>query len=434
MMNRFKDTFFRLAQPLAADVQDTRREYLLRVILLVGLLVTIPFAILYNLLWPFGIVPIDMPIALIIIVITFAAAFEVVRRGHWRVARLLPIVLTYGVATYVAYFYNTGIVASQVFTMCIIITAMLVRGLFPWVMSGIILLTIFFIETSRLLGLLPPNTNYIDFYAGSSLSVITNIILITAVIQYFTNTYRQAYQSAHNAKQAVEATNKSLSQQIQLREMTESQLAESLLEKETLLKEIHHRVKNNLQIIASLLYLQSRNAESEAAVQLLQDSYQRVRSMALVHEMLYQSSNLADINMADYIPRLVGHVQQTYRHTPPIQFDLDIAPIKLPVDTAVPCSLILNELITNAGKHAFPDGRRGAIRIGLAQSADARQLTVGDDGVGLPPALKTHIEAHGIKGVDVSSMGLNLVHQLVRQLNGSLHVGTTDGTIYTILF
>src|SRR5262249_23486699 len=157
----------------------------------------------------------------------------------------------------------------------------------------------------------------------------------------------------------------------------------SLREKEVLLKEVQHRVKNNLQVIASLLSLQSERVLDEQARQMLKDSQNRVKAMALVHQKLYQSPDLAKIGFAQYIGELATNLFRSYAVRPEtISLKVNVHDIFLGVDTAIPCALLINELVSNSLKHAFPDGRDGEIYIEFRTDQEQYTLTVRDNGVG----------------------------------------------------
>ena len=218
-----------------------------------------------------------------------------------------------------------------------------------------------------------------------------------------------------------------LAQDITARKRVEEQIQASLKEKEVLLKEVHHRVKNNMQIIASLLDLQSESLTDSVTRQIFQESQNRVRSMALIHEHLYQSEDLARIDAAQYIQDLVYSLFNSYEtQSESIISKLDVDEIFLEVDTAIPCGLILNELISNALKHAFPDGRAGEICINL-HSNQEKQLTlsVRDNGVGLPEELDFR---------NTESLGLQLVCTLTAQLKGTITLDSSRGTAFQITF
>jgi PAS domain S-box-containing protein len=204
-------------------------------------------------------------------------------------------------------------------------------------------------------------------------------------------------------------------------------LRASLREKEVLLKEVHHRVKNNLQVISSLLNLQASYLPSSELRGLLAESQARVQSIALVHEQLYQSHDLAHIDFEAYIRVLVAGVFQAQsRLGHAISCAIEASCIRLDVDTSVPCGLIVNELITNALKHAFPEGRDGHVAVRMARLPDERlELSVGDDGIGLPD---------GFDPRHTTSLGLELVYTLADQLEAVVTVERTHGTLFRFQF
>ncbi|MCC7564391.1 MAG: hypothetical protein KO275_07800, partial [Methanobacterium sp.] len=195
-------------------------------------------------------------------------------------------------------------------------------------------------------------------------------------------------------------------------EKAEIALKESLKEKESLLREIHHRVKNNLQIILSLLSLQSKNVVDEKDKELFKGSQNQVRSMALIHEKLYESDNLSAINFSEYIKSLLNSIMDDYpQYIHLIDLNVDIEDIKLNIETSVPCGLIINELVSNSLKHAFTPGRKGNITIKMYSDNDDFILTVADDGIGYDKKAEL---------LDNANFGLKLVDVLVKQLDGSL--------------
>ncbi|HEV2720192.1 MAG TPA: histidine kinase dimerization/phosphoacceptor domain -containing protein [Thermoanaerobaculia bacterium] len=199
----------------------------------------------------------------------------------------------------------------------------------------------------------------------------------------------------------------------------------SLREKEALLREIHHRVKNNLQITSSLLRLQAGAIENAEARVVFSETQQRIRSMALVHEKLYQSTNLSRIDFADYIRTLGELLFKSFAADPSrIQLKVEGDDVLLSIDTAVPCGLIANELLLNALKHAFPEETHGEIVVELADLGDGWcRMAVRDDGIGLPDDETT------------GTLGLQLVRGLVAQLDGTLQVERgRGGAGFTILF
>jgi two-component sensor histidine kinase len=211
------------------------------------------------------------------------------------------------------------------------------------------------------------------------------------------------------------------------RKQAEEQLRASLREKEVLLQEIHHRVKNNLQIMSSLLHLQSKQVVDEETLAMFQESRNRVRTMALVHEKLYQSSDLSKIDFAKYIRSLTSYLQRSYGVDPnTIRLETDAHDVQLAIDTAVPCGLIINELVTNSLQHAFPDGRKGVIRIEFQPNGESNYvLAVSDDGIGLPEEPDAGAS---------ETLGMQLVTTLVDQLEGSLEIKRAGGTRIEVTF
>ena len=217
-----------------------------------------------------------------------------------------------------------------------------------------------------------------------------------------------------------------VAQDITDRKQAEDRVKAQLQEKEVLLREIHHRVKNNLQVISSLLHLQSKKVAQDEAKDLFAESQARIRSMALIHERLYQSDDLAQIDFAAYLDGLTEHLFRSYTaRSDAITRELDADGGTLSVDRAIPCGLIVNELVTNALKHAFPNGRAGTIRVGYAELNGQARLTVADDGIGT---------ADDIASSSSDSLGLRLVRGLVQQLDGDLAMSHDGGLRFTITF
>ncbi|HMK54612.1 MAG TPA: histidine kinase dimerization/phosphoacceptor domain -containing protein [Methanobacteriaceae archaeon] len=226
----------------------------------------------------------------------------------------------------------------------------------------------------------------------------------------------------------VKDTNKSVLSLIDVtdRKNYEKRIKASLEEKEVLLREVHHRVKNNMQVISSLLTLQSIHIDDPEVAEVLKESKIRVRSMAMVHESLYQSQNMASVDFKDYIQKLSSYIYNTYKLPPEIKFNTKIDPLKINIDTAVPCGLIINELMTNCLKHAFSDGRTtGNIDIELFEENGRIKVVVGDDGVGFPP----HLDLDNL-----NSLGLQLVRTLVQQIQGQINIDSNPGVKFTISF
>lgn len=213
---------------------------------------------------------------------------------------------------------------------------------------------------------------------------------------------------------------KQLKEEIEERRRTEK-------EKEVLLREVHHRVKNNMQVISSLLKLQSRDIEDKRAVEMLNESQDRIKSMALVHEKLYESKDLANIDFDEYIEHLVQTLFRSYGvNREKIRLKLNIERVMLKIDKAIPCGLIVNELVLNSLKHAFADGDTGEIEVSLVLiNENETELAVSDNGIGIPEELDFRSTA---------SLGLKLVNILTDQIDGKLDLDRSKGTKFQIRF
>jgi PAS domain S-box-containing protein len=213
---------------------------------------------------------------------------------------------------------------------------------------------------------------------------------------------------------------------ITTRKIATDKLKYSLNEKEILLNEIHHRVKNNMQIVSSLLNLQTEHLKDENAVNILKESQNRVRSMAMIHENLYKSKDFTYINFHDYVFKLTSDLLYSYNISQDkIRPELDIGEIKLNLETAVPCGLIISELVTNCIKHAFPGKENGILKLKITKLDDKFKLIIQDNGVGFPD---------NVDYKNTTSLGLQLVNSLVDQINGTLELIKNDGTKFQIIF
>jgi PAS domain S-box-containing protein len=211
------------------------------------------------------------------------------------------------------------------------------------------------------------------------------------------------------------------------RKLREDRLQAALKEKEILLGEIHHRVKNNLQVVYSLLQLQSSSIKDDLARKLLTESQNRIKSMALIHQKLYQSTDFARVDFRDFLSALAPELVSSYSADPAkITLSIDAAEVSLPISAAIPCGLIVNELVSNALQYGFPDGRTGRISVELIREPDhAVVLSVGDDGVGIAEDLDiTHS----------ATLGLQLVSLLAEQLGAVMTVNRANPTRFRLRF
>ncbi len=200
----------------------------------------------------------------------------------------------------------------------------------------------------------------------------------------------------------------------------------SLEEKEVLLKEVHHRVKNNLAIVSSLLTMQSRRVKGVKNIRAFKDSRDRIMSMALIHEKLYQSEDLRNINVEEYLQSLILRLMQSYgTGTENIALEMDIRIDTMEIDTLIPCGLMINELVSNSLKYAFLETLEGVLSISLSKDGDRFELEVADNGDGLPEGFETGSS---------ETLGLQIVDALVGQLEGEMKIDTTEGTRFMVSF
>jgi two-component sensor histidine kinase len=218
-----------------------------------------------------------------------------------------------------------------------------------------------------------------------------------------------------------------LEEKEQKRRIAEENLKNSLAEKEILLKEVHHRVKNNMQIISSILKMQERQLSDPKLKTVLEESQNRIRSMALIHENLYRNENLANILFSNYVKSLAGNLARSFAENQgKVKFIYDIDDVYLPLDFGIPCGLIINELISNAFKYAFAHKDEGTISIKLKQIEEqAFLLEVGDNGIGLP-------DESILKKSD--TLGMKIVSRLVQQIDGTLKYNRDNGAKFIISF
>ncbi len=247
-------------------------------------------------------------------------------------------------------------------------------------------------------------------------NVFAFLVFSFALAQRFARSYRMVetlQMEAQDQKEVIELKNRTIQ--------------ESLEEKESLLKEIHHRVKNNLQVISSLLNMQSRESTDEKMQEVIQEGQSRVKAMSLIHQKLYQTENISEIDFQDYIQNLVEQLARVYkRNDLQVTNEISANDIKLDIDTAIPVGLILNELVSNAYKYAFEEADKGKIRIELDRIDDGKlRLDVEDNGKGIP---------RDINFDKVKSLGLKLVNILTKQLRGSISYRVENGTRFSIIF
>ncbi len=217
-----------------------------------------------------------------------------------------------------------------------------------------------------------------------------------------------------------------VSRDITEQKIATERLADSLKEKEVLLKEVHHRVKNNLQVISSILNLQSSYVKEESILNILRESQNRIKSMSFIHESLYQSNDFSQINFSEYVISLSKNLVHSYGVFDNfVKLELQVENVSLNLDQSIPCGLLINELVSNALKYGFPDKKKGTITIELFEKNEYLHLMVKDDGVGMPSTINYK---------ETDTLGLQLVMTLVEQIGGTIKLENVAGTEYTLIF
>jgi PAS domain S-box-containing protein len=259
----------------------------------------------------------------------------------------------------------------------------------------------------------------------ASLNVLTDVTPLKEAEASILRVNEDLEKRVAERTEALSRSNEQLTAEISARIRAEQEITRSLEEKDLLLREIHHRVKNNLQIIASLLKLQSRYITDPNVLDSIKESQSRVRAMALVHERIYRSHNISEINLSDYLNYLTRQILQFYNiQQNQIGITVSMDDIMADIDTITPLGLIMNELVSNSLKHAFPGGRTGTISIGCTRKgSDTLHLVYHDNGVGMPA---------GFNWRTTESLGLRLVNSLVDQLDGTIDLDGGDGTTFVI--
>jgi two-component sensor histidine kinase len=228
----------------------------------------------------------------------------------------------------------------------------------------------------------------------------------------------------------LEMANKDLEKKIAEQERVEGELTASLREKEILLHEVHHRVKNNMQVISSLLKIQSGYVRDDDVREMFEECQNRILAMSLVHEKLYKSQDIANVDFKEYIKTLLHDVFWSYGYgfgTGRIKLKMNVDDVSFGVSDAMSCGLIINELVSNSLKHAFPEGRSGEVSVSLRSTGkDKFELVVGDDGVGMPQ----HLDFRSVE-----TLGMHLIILMAEdQLRGTIELDITDGTEFKVLF
>ena len=259
-----------------------------------------------------------------------------------------------------------------------------------------------------------------------SLVFETNMTKDSILVVCHDISYQRQLEKEQLRAQMAEEINKKLSQDIKEKRIAEKKITQSLKEKEILLKEVHHRVKNNLQVISSILNLQSSHVKDAKLLNMLRESQNRIKTMAFIHESLYQAKDFSRVNFSEYIENLTKDILYSYVGLEKkVKIKLDVKNIFLNLDLAISCGLIINELVSNSLKHAFSSDKKGEIFLGIYIKKQEIKLIMSDNGKGFPKQVDYR---------NTKSLGLQLVITLVEQLNGKIKLESRPTTKFTITF
>ncbi len=265
------------------------------------------------------------------------------------------------------------------------------------------------------------------FMILSLAAIFLNVVRRKKAERELKKAHDELEQKVENRTNALGIANIDLQSEIDERARAEEQIKKALKEKELLLQEIHHRVKNNLTVVHSLLGLQAKHIYDERDREMFRESINRIKSMAMIHEKLYDTKDLANIDFSAYLKHMLKDMFMSYNLTSDqITLNIDENDVTLRINSAIPCGLIINELVSNSLKHAFPDNMKGEIHVALnAYSKDEIELLVRDNGIGIPESLN-------IKAAD--TLGMNLVNALIKQLQGTIEINREKGSEFRITF
>ena len=302
-----------------------------------------------------------------------------------------------------------------------------IRGLFEKQVFRLLLISLILTIFSELAFTLYVNIDGLSNLVGHIFKIVSYYLIYKAVIELgLEKPYGLMSRSLKQSEISLMDVNQKLRLEIETRNKVQSQLEDSLQEKETLLREIHHRVKNNMAIISSLLNLQIDKVTSGNARDALQDSRLRVQTISLIHKTLSHSDRFSSINMQDYLSALGNTILKSFSAGPDIKLEIHAEGIQIAAKQVTPLSLIVTELLTNSLKYAFPTDRKGCINVSLRRLDQEMELIVADDGVGM---------CEGSDWEKSESLGLHLVHTLVKnQLAGSIEMVSQNGLIFKIKF
>lgn len=439
MVQSLKHIWHTLVTAHSVNPIEAIREHLIRVVCVMSGAVSLTLTAVFFIGWIVTIIPIDSFIISLALTLIFIGSIHLSGTRLWPLAGIVPTLAIYCIAIFGTVIGGPRAPAMVLYALAIVVSAILTGRAFSIAMTFLCIAAYTSVIALQALGYLTiPRAGGLIFI-NRAIIVAGVYMALVAIILYLVNCYRRALNESRAIATELQLRSIELAEMNQQLEnenrerrkaqaaltSSEGRLRDELEKNQLLLREIHHRVKNNFQIIISLLNLQSGTIKDERLLSEFTASANRIRAMALVHETLYQSENLSSIDFANYLRTItteIAHSQTRIGWRPELVCDLEDT--RLDIEQAIPCGLIVNELITNAYKYAFPQPRDGAaIIISLRRQGDHLALSVSDNGVGMP---------FDMSNDQPVTLGLQLVQVLTKQVRGSCRLERESGTSWII--
>jgi two-component sensor histidine kinase len=411
---KLKTLWYKLTDSHANNEREARREHSTKVVLGVStimFIVTTPIMAIARLIAP-GEVTIDMPLAAGLFSIILVVSWLIAYKGRWRFSSFIPPVLLFSLAVWDTYYYGLGATNLAEYTIAILITVLLLGEKAGWIA------VLFSITSGLFLEWRLAAARSIDIFEDLvywAALLLVFYLLVVLLVRFLVTQYQNALRSSYKLM-------KTLEDEIREHKITERKLKDTLENNEILLRELYHRTKNNMQTISAFLDVQSAYLQDERLESVVNSVDQRIQAMALVHQKLFESKDLSRINLGEYITDLCYMVLNNMDVDPNrVAITFDLEEVSVLIDIAIPCGIIVTELLSNAVKHGFSNNRKGTVGVFLSRSADHEIiLRVRDNGVGVGGDFDFR---------SVDSFGLTILRQLVEsQLRGTLSFDADQGS------
>ncbi len=416
-MKSIQKLWKKLTRPHTSAEDVARHEYMTNTILVIMSLIFIISSIIFIPLWVKNLIPWDMPAAAILSTLIFSIGIWLSHRGFRFTSSLIPSLFFYLISIHSTYVYGLSETTILQYSLVIIFSFLMQKKWIQWAVYFICIVTVF------LGGLWSASQPDFIIYSGDIayflMIALIYFLIVILIMNFFVGQYQRALDHSR-------LYSRRLQKEIAEHKRARAKVKSSLREKDILLKEVHHRVKNNLQVISSLINLQSQTVSDLELKNRMTELRNRIRSMGLVHNQLYRSNDFSRIDFLEYAEDLIDNLIISHNN-PSINVKLDVNSFRFDLNTAVPLGLIINELVTNSFKHAFPAGEKGYIQVNLEKNGKYFLLTIKDNGAGFEPDAVMNKS---------TSMGLDLIKTLIRQIRGRLDVESNpaQGTVFQVIF